>query len=186
MRRSHRARRFQLHLFQQSLAASMGSGAKIGHSLPTAPPWRPNCQPGIIGQIRFQAESWFTAGRLLKHSARFHFEDGERHLQLIDGLSNFRVFTNLVPQSFQQIVSSRHMLCSLLRAGVRSGFALLLHDMHLWSKIVPLFSEQAIPRLSCSVATSSLARSVVSRGILTLFRPLLSGQADQGKVKART
>lgn len=82
-----------------------------------------------------------------KHSARFHFEYSESHLQFMDGPSNFWVFTNFAPQRLQQMMSSSHMLCCLSRAGVRFGFALRLPDTHhLSDRILALASVGTHPR----------------------------------------
>jgi hypothetical protein len=101
---------------------------------------------GLARREQFQHRRLLPTGHPSEHSARFHFEDSKCRLQFMDGLSNFWVFTNLVPQGLQQIMSSSHMLCCLSRAGVRFGFALRLHDAHLSGRILVLASMGMHPR----------------------------------------
>jgi len=68
-----------------------------------------------------------------KHSAGLHFEDGQCCLKFMNGLSNFGMLTDLVPQGLQQIMCCRNMLGCLWCAGVRFGFAFRLHDLYLYS-----------------------------------------------------
>ena len=63
-----------------------------------------------------------------KHSACLHLEDGKCRLEFMYGLSDFGMFTNLVLQSPQQMISSRHMLCRFSLTGFRFGFSLRWHD----------------------------------------------------------
>ena len=57
----------------------------------------------------------------LEHSAGFNFEDRQSHLQLVDRLSNFRMFADLVLQDLQQAVGSGDMFCRLSRIGAWFG-----------------------------------------------------------------
>ena len=69
----------------------------------------------------------------LKHSARLNLEDRECHLQFVNRLSNFWMFTNPVLQNLQQPMGPGDMVCRLSWAHVCLGLILRWHRRHLCS-----------------------------------------------------
>lgn len=96
------------------------------------------CWQGIFNRQRAGSAD----GGLSKHAARLHAQDGQGHLQLVDGLPQFGVFPDLFLQSLQQSMSPRQMFGSLLTP----GFVFRLHEAHLCLNCRPTEPERSMVR----------------------------------------